>query len=80
MEARRNSWGAAIGLAITVSVVAVAIATALSIIGVSQPVIVLGVIVVGFATSWVRSGQGEPRRTMRGSHRVARVPVRAVQY
>jgi hypothetical protein len=67
-------------LAITVSVMAVAIAAVLSSVGLSQTVIVLGVIVVGFATSWVRTGQVAQRRSPRGAHRVVTVPVRVAQF
>lgn len=58
MEHRRNTWEATIRLAITASLLAAALAVALHTAGVrSQPVIVLPVIVVCFAASWVRSGR-----------------------
>lgn len=82
MELRRTTWGAAIRLAITLSVVAAASAAILHPIGIlSQPVIVLGVIVVGFVTSWVRTGQVERGVTEpRLAHRVVTVPVRGVHF
>lgn len=74
MEVRRSTWGAAIRLAIALSVIATATAIVVRSLGdVSETVIVLGVIVVGFVTSWVRTGH--PARSGVGSHRVARVPV-----
>lgn len=82
MELGRKTWGAAIRLAITLSVLAAAAAAFLHSIGIlSQPVIVLAVIVVGFVTSWVRTGQVErsdlEQRRARG---VVRVPVRGVHF
>lgn len=66
MEHRRNTWGAAIRLAITLSVLAAIAAAALHSAGIlSQPTIVLSVIVVGFVTSWIRTGRLEQRRTLR---------------
>lgn len=77
MDLRRTTWGAAIELAITLSVVAATIAVILHSMGVlSQPVIVLGVIAVGFATSWVRTG----RIAREAAHRAVTVPIRGVHF
>lgn len=74
MEHGRSTWRAAIPLAITWSVLAAAAAMALAAVGaVSDTVIVLGVIVVGFGLSWARTGHAATREI--ASHRVARVPV-----
>lgn len=73
MEIGRNTWRAAIRLAITWSVLATAAAIVLHTLGdVSETVIVLSVIVVGFGLSWVRTGH----ETRRPSRRVATVPAR----
>ena len=82
MEDRRTTWGAAIQLATTLSVLAAITAVTLHSIGIlSQPTIVLGVIVIGFATSWVRTGRLEHRRTLQHqARRHASVPVRSVQF
>jgi uncharacterized membrane protein len=90
MELRRTSWAAAIRLATTLSVVAVVVAALLHTIGLSQPVIVLGVILVGFTTSWVRTGRvmghddrrhgHDHRHDHRHGHRVVTVPVRGVHF
>lgn len=74
MEHGRSTWRTAIRLAITWSVLAAATAVVLATFGgVSQPAIVLSVIVVGFGLSWVRTGHVSQRPI--GSHRVVRVPV-----
>ena len=82
MDDRRTTWGAAIRLAITLSVFAAIVAAILHSIGIlSQPTIVLGVIVIGFATSWVRTGRLEQRRTLQHhAHRHATVPVRGIHF
>ena len=82
MEDRRTTWGAAIQLAITLSVLAAITAATLHSIGIlSQPTIVLGVIVIGFVTSWVRTGRLEQRRTLEHrAHRHATVPVRGIHF
>lgn len=76
MEPRRNTWRdtweAAIRLAAAWSVLATAIAVMLSAAGLAQSTIVLGVIVVGFALSWVRTGQAARSH----DHRAVTVPVR----
>lgn len=75
MEPRRSTWRAAIPLAITWSVIAAATAIIARSIGdISQTVIVLSVIVIGFVASWVRTGHTEPRELP--AHRAVRVPVR----
>jgi uncharacterized membrane protein len=81
MELRRSTWGAAVRLAITLSVLAVAGAALLHTIGLSQPVIVLGVILVGFTTSWVRTGHVvEQHATLQPTRRPATVRVRGVHF
>lgn len=60
-------------MAITWSVLAAMAAIVLSAIDVSQTVIVLSVIVVGFATSLLRTSHEVARRTP--SHRVVHVPA-----
>ena len=82
MEHGPNPWGAAIRLAITLSVLAAITAAVLYSAGIlSQPTIVLGVIVVGFVSSWVRSGRLEQRRVpVHSAHRHATVPVRGVHF
>jgi hypothetical protein len=69
-------------LAITLSVLAAIAAAILHTMGIlSQPTIVLGVIVVGFVTSWVRTGRVEQSRSARHrGHRAVRVPVRGVHF
>lgn len=82
MEDGRNSWWAAIRLAITLSVLATAAAIVLHTLGdVSQTAIVLGVIVVGFGTSWVQTGRLARRRTPapRG-HRIVTLQSRGVRF
>ena len=78
MEQRRTTWGAALRLAIAWSVMAVGLALALYGIDIPQPAIVLGVIVVGFVSSWVRTAP--THRSHRTTHRVANVPVRGVHF
>lgn len=73
-----------IRLALVVSVVAAAVAASLAAAGVgSEPIIVLAVIVVGFTTSWVRTGRTVSTGMSTGvhdathpAHRVVTVPVR----
>lgn len=52
-------FDAAIRLATWLSLAAAALAAAAQLAGVPQEAVVLPVIVVGFATSWVRSGRPE---------------------
>lgn len=79
MNGTESTWKAAVRLAITLSVVgAVAAATLSGVL--SQTSIVLGVIVVGFVTSWVRTGQVHGQRPIGRHHRVVTVPVRRVHF
>jgi hypothetical protein len=74
MELRRRTWIAALKLALVISTVAALAAIIVSSIGEVRPVaIVLPVIVVGFATSWVQTGR--VRRD--GFTESAPVPVRS---
>ncbi len=58
MELRRRTWSAAIQLAVVVSLVAVLLAVAISALGdVPQAAVVVPVILVAFAASWIRTGQ-----------------------
>lgn len=77
MEVRRSNWGAAIRLAILLSVVAAATAIAVHSFGdVPETFIVLSVIVVGFVTSWVRTGRASHGEALaHRHHRVVTVPV-----
>lgn len=74
MDDGRNTWGAAIRLAITWSVLAALTAVVATSVGAPQPVVVLGVIVVGFGLSWARTCHTATQHAAR-SHRMARVPV-----
>ena len=76
MELRRATWVAALRLAVVVSTVAALVAIALSSIGdVSPTLVVLTVIVVGFALSWVRTGRIRDARRHH-AHRVTAVHLR----
>ena len=80
MELRRSTWAAAIRLAVALSVIAVLTAIALRGL-LPQQAIVLGVIVIGFTTSWVRTGQvarGASSPSHRRSHRMVTVPVHRI--
>jgi hypothetical protein len=58
VELRRRTWVAALRLAVMVSVIGAAAAVAASMIGdVAQVAIVVPVIVIGFALSWVQTGR-----------------------
>jgi hypothetical protein len=58
MELRRRTWIAALRLAFMISVLAAAIAIALSATGdVPQAAVVLPVIVIAFTASWVQTGR-----------------------
>ncbi|NNE13229.1 MAG: hypothetical protein HKN41_13395 [Ilumatobacter sp.] len=58
MDVRRATLLAAIPLAIVVSAIAASIAVVLELLGdVSRPSLLLSVTLVGFVTSWVRSGR-----------------------
>lgn len=76
MERRRNTWEAAIRLAVTASLLAAVTAVALSTAGLPQPVIVLGVMVASFATSWIRTGHDTAPAPVRPVHRTVAVRVR----
>ncbi len=70
MEIRRATFGAAIKLAVALSVVATIIALALDAIGeVSRPAVVLTVIVVGFVASWIQTGRVSRTAARRPAHR-----------
>ena len=75
MELRRTTWVAALRLAVVVSTAAAIGAMLLSSLGgVSEALVVLGVIVVGFALSWVQTGRILDER--RRAHRVTAVHLR----
>jgi VIT1/CCC1 family predicted Fe2+/Mn2+ transporter len=58
VELRRRTWAAALRLAVVVSILGALIAIAASTVGdVAQAAIVIPVIVVGFAASWVQTGR-----------------------
>ena len=81
MDIRRATFGAAIRLAIVLSSIAAAITLGLDAVGeVPRSALVLGVMVIGFAASWVqtgRAGRTADRHLDRHlGHRVAVVPVR----
>jgi len=58
VELRRRTWVAALKLAMVVSILAALIAIGVSMLGdVTQAAIVIPVIVIGFAASWVQTGR-----------------------
>ena len=58
VELRRRTWAAALRLAVVVSVFGAVVAIAASMFGdVAQAAIVLPVVVIGFALSWVQTGR-----------------------
>jgi len=64
VELRRRTWAAALRLAVVVSVIGALIAVGASTLGdVSQAAIVIPVIVIGFAASWVQTGRVQRRST-----------------
>ncbi len=64
VELRRRTWVAALRLALIMSVVGAIIAIGASLAGdVAQAAIVIPVIVVGFAASWVQTGRVQRRDT-----------------
>jgi len=66
VELRRRTWVAALKLAMVVSILAALIAIGASMLGdVTQAAIVIPVIVIGFAASWVQTG-----RMQRGDSRL----------
>jgi hypothetical protein len=80
MELRRARWGAAIRLAIALSVTAGLVALALDAAGVARSTIVLAVIVTGFAASWVRTEQVARAHRRQRTHRVVSVPLHGVHH
>lgn len=70
MEVSRRTWTAAVKLAVVVSVLAAFVAFGVSMIGeVPQAAVVVPVIVVAFAASWVQTGRINRRP-------LAQVPIR----
>jgi hypothetical protein len=64
MELRRSTWNAALKLAAVLSMVAAAFAVGASMVGdVTPTAIVLPVIVVCFAASWIQTGRVQRRHT-----------------
>jgi hypothetical protein len=56
VDLRRHTWNAAIKLAVTISIIATLVAVLVSTVGdVPQAAIVLPVIVVAFAASWIQT-------------------------
>jgi hypothetical protein len=77
MELRRRTFGAAVKLAVALSVVAAAIALGLDAAGgFSQTALVLTVMVVGFVASWVQSGRVSRSTARHTAHRLTVVPLR----
>ena len=77
MELRRETFGAAIKLAVALSAVATAIALGIDAVGgVSQTALVLTVMVVGFVASWVQTGRVSRSTAHRAAHRLTVVPLR----
>lgn len=79
MELRRITWTATLRLATMLSVAATLAALGLAAAGVPRSMIVLAVVVVGFVSSWVRTGQVQRSLTVR-SHRIATVPLHGVHH
>jgi len=64
VELRRRTWIAALRLAVIVSLVGALVAIGASLAGdVAQAAIVVPVIIVGFAASWVQTGRLQRRDT-----------------
>jgi hypothetical protein len=64
VELRRHTWVVALRLAVVMSIVGALIAVGASMLGeVSQAAVVIPVIVVGFAASWVQTGRVQRRGT-----------------
>ncbi|MFT4659120.1 MAG: hypothetical protein ACJAXA_001860 [Candidatus Aldehydirespiratoraceae bacterium] len=56
MEINRRTWTAAVKLAVVLSVLAAAVASAISLLGeVPQAAVVLPVIIVAFGASWIQT-------------------------
>jgi hypothetical protein len=77
MELRREVFGAAIKLAVALSVVAGAVALGVGAVGeLSQTVLVLTVMLVGFVASWVQTGRVSRSSAHHTAHRLTVVPLR----
>lgn len=77
MEIRRATYGAAIRLAMALSVIASVVAMGLHTVGdVSTVNLVAIVAVVGFTMSWVQTGRVRRAVATRPAHRVTMMPVR----
>jgi hypothetical protein len=77
MQLRWDVLGAAIRLAVVLSVVAAAIALGLHAVGgVSQTALVLTVMAVGFVASWVQTGRISRSTAHHAAHRLTVVPLR----
>jgi hypothetical protein len=77
MELRRATFGAAVKLAMVLSVAAAAIALGLDAIGdVSRTGLVLAVMLVGFVASWVQTGRVRRSEAHHSAHRLTVVPLR----
>jgi len=77
MEIRRATYGAAIRLAVALSVVASVAALGLRAVGdVSTINLVAVVAVIGFTTSWVQTGRVRRAVAARPTHRVTVMPAR----
>jgi len=77
MEIRRATYGAAIRLAMTLSVIASVVAMGIHAVGgVSTVNLVAVVAVVGFTMSWVQTGRVRRAVVTRSTHRVTVMPVR----
>ena len=77
MDIRRATYGAAIRLAVTLSVIASVVALGLRAVGdVSTTNLVAVVALVGFTASWVQTGRVRRAVEARPSHRVTVMPAR----
>lgn len=77
MEFRRNIFGAAVKLAVALSLVATAIVLGLGGVGgAEQTALVLTVMVVGFVASWVQTGRVSRSTAHHAAHRLTVVPLR----
>ncbi len=77
MELRRATYGAAIRLALVLSVVAVAIALTLDAVSdVSTTRLVAAVAFVGFTASWVQTGRVARTVATRPTHRITVMSTR----
>lgn len=77
MEVRRATYGAAILLAVGLSIVAAVATVILQTVGdVSTINLVAVVAVVGFTASWVQTGRVRRAAIARSAHRVTVMPMR----